>query len=54
MYCINECLVRSCSVSVNGCKSKSVTLSLEATPQVTNSQNSCTGWASACIKDQLK
>ncbi len=49
-YCINECLVRSCSVSINSCKSESVKL----LPEVTNGQNSCTGWASACIKDQLK
>jgi len=53
-YCINEYLVRSCSVSINSCKSEPVKLSLEATPKVTNSQNSCNGWASACTKDQLK
>jgi len=53
-YCINVCLVRSCSVSINSCKSESVKLSREATLKVTNSQNSCTGWANACIKHQEK
>ncbi len=53
-YCINECLVWSCSVSVNSCKSESVKLVPEATLKVSNSQNSCTGWASACTKHQLK
>jgi len=44
----------SCSVSISSCKSESVKLLLEAMPKETNGQNSCTGWASACIKDQLK
>ncbi len=48
-YCINECLVWSCSVSVNNCKSESVKLLPEATLKVTNGQNSCTGWASAVL-----
>jgi len=39
---------------MNNCKSEPVKLSQEVTPKVTNGQNSCTGWASACIKDQLK
>jgi len=52
--CINECLVWSRSVSINNCKSESVKLLLEATLKVTNGQNSSTGWARACIKDQLK
>jgi len=26
--------------------------SLSLEPRVTNGQNSCTGWGSACIKDQ--
>jgi hypothetical protein len=54
LYCINECLVRSCSVSINSCKPESVKLLPEAMPKVTNGQNSCTGWASACIKHQEK
>jgi len=54
MYCINECLGWSCSVSANSCKSESVKLSLEAIPKVTDGQNSSTGWTSACIKEQLK
>ena len=37
-YCINESLVRSCSVSINSCKSKSVKLSPETTLKVTNGQ----------------
>ncbi len=53
-YCVNICLVRTCSVSINSCKSESVKLSPEATLKVTNGQNSCTGWASACIKHQEK
>jgi hypothetical protein len=53
-YCITECLGWSGSVSVNNCKPESVKLSLEAMPNVTNGQNSCTGWAITCIKDQLK
>ena len=53
-YCINVSLVRSCSVSINSCKSESVKLSPEATLKVTNCQNSCTCWARAYIKDQLK
>jgi len=43
--CIKECLVRPCSVFINSCKSESVKLLLEATPKVTNGQNSWTGWA---------
>jgi len=53
-YCINVCIVQSCSVSINSCKSESVKLLPEATLKVTNSQNSCTGWASACIKHEEK
>ena len=53
-YCINECLVWSCSVSVNSCKSESVKLLPETTLKVTNGQNSCTDWANACAKHQLK
>ncbi len=37
-YCINQCLVWSCSVSINSCKSESVKLSPEATLKVTNGQ----------------
>ncbi len=37
-YYINECLVWSCSVSINNCKSESVKLSPEATLKVTNGQ----------------
>jgi len=33
---------------------ESVKLLPEATPKVTKGQNSCTGWASACIKHQEK
>jgi len=52
----------SCSVSINSCKPEPVKLLLEATLKTTlkamlkatNGQNSCTGWASACIKEQLK
>jgi len=40
--------------NMNKCKSESVKLLPEATLKVTNCQNSCSGWASACIKDQLK
>ncbi len=47
-------LVQSCSVSLNSCKSESVKLSPEATLKVTNGQNSCTGWAKACIRHQEK
>jgi len=54
LYCINVCLIRSCSVSINSCKSDSVKLLPEATLKVTNGQNSCTGWATACIKHQVK
>ncbi len=43
-YCINECLVRSCSVSINSCKSEFVKLLQEVTPKVTNSLNSYTYW----------
>ncbi len=50
MYCINECLVWSCSVSVNSCKSESVKLLPEAMLKVASGQNSCTGWASTCTK----
>ncbi len=53
-YCINECLVWSCSVSVNSCKSESVKLLPKATLKVTNGQNSFIGWASARAKHQLK
>ena len=48
-YCINICLVWSCSVSINSCKSKSVKLLQEATLKVTNGPNSCTGWANAVL-----
>jgi hypothetical protein len=41
-------------VSRNNCKSESVQLLQEVMPKVTNGQNSCTGWASACIKGQQK
>ncbi len=37
-YCINECLVWSCSFSINSCKSESVKLSPEVTLKVTNGQ----------------
>ncbi len=53
-YCIKECLVWSCSVSINSCKSESVKLLPEATLKVTNGENSCTDWANACAKHQLK
>ncbi len=41
-------------ILINGCKSESVKLSWEATLKVINGQNSCTGWANACIKHQEK
>jgi len=46
-YCINACLVWSCSVSINSCKSEYVKLSQEATLKVTNGQNSWTSWKDA-------
>ncbi len=53
-YCINECLVWSCSVSINTCKSESVKLSPEAMLKVTNGKNSCTDWENAYARHQLK
>ncbi len=54
LYCINVSLVRSCSVSINSCKSESVKLSQEATLKVTNGQNQLY-WLGKCyVKHQEK
>ncbi len=42
------------SLLEKSCESEFVKLLLEVMPKMNNGQNSCTGWVSACIKDQLK
>ena len=54
LYCMNESLIWSCSVSINNCRSESVQLLQEATLRSDQWSNSSAGWSSTCIKDQLK
>ena len=53
-YCINVSLVRSCSVSINSCKSESVKLSQEAILKVTKRSKQLY-WLGKCyVKHQEK